>query len=453
MRRVDLSAVIGAGFALWGFQIGSAPFSDNSFFTHLATGRLILDRGGIPRVDPYSTTAAGADWVVQSWLFSGVVAGIEELAGPVGIQVFIGLLTAILGALAWRLTADAESIIPRIALTAAVVGVGSAFWSERPALVGLIFLAVLRLRLERRTGPTWWIVPMMWVWVNVHGSFPLGVVLVAVWLVGNRADRRTHPQEKALALTTVGGVLLGAVNPLGLQLLLFPVELLGRSEVLRVVIEWQAPGFDTLGQQLFLLILAAAIVGVARSATWTDGLVVSVFVIAALLGSRNLPVAALLIAPVAARGLRGVGTIRGDRPLPFPAVFVTAAVLLFGVAVSGRSAGAQFNLRSYPVRATAYLEAEGLSRPVTADIVGNFRELLFGEEAEAYFDDRFDMYPPEFVTDSVTLLRARPGALDVLAEETVVLWESDAPLATVLRVSPEWTVRFSDEHWVVFERR
>jgi len=134
-------------------------------------------------------------------------------------------------------------------------------------------------------------------------------------------------------------------------------------------------------------------------------------------------------------------------------VFVTAAVLLFGVAVSGRSAGAQFNLRSYPVRATAYLEAEGLSRPVTADIVGNFRELLFGEEAEAYFDDRFDMYPPEFVTDSVTLLRARPGALDVLAEETVVLWESDAPLATVLRVSPEWTVRFSDEHWVVFERR
>ncbi len=390
---------------------------------------------------------------MQSWLFSLIVAGLEELAGPVGIQLFIGLLAGLLGALAWRLTADAESIIPRIALTAAVVGVGAVSWSERPALLGLVFLVLLRLRLGRRSGPIWWIVPMMWAWVNIHGSFPLGVVLVAVWLIGNRADRTPHPQERALIGATLGGVLLGAVNPLGPRLLLFPVELLGRSDVLRNIIEWQAPSFDEIPQQLFLLLLAAAIVGVSRASTWTDALVVAVFVVAALLGARNLPVAALLIAPVASRGLRGLGTIRGDRRLPLPAVVAAALLLLFGAALSSRASGPQFNLRTYPVRATAYIDAVDLERPVTADIVGNFRELIYGEDALAYFDDRVDMYPAEHVNDSVTLLRGTPGLVEILADEHVVLWDSEGPLATTLRTSPDWRVRYSDELWVVFERR
>jgi hypothetical protein len=276
---------------------------------------------------------------------------------------------------------------------------------------------------------------------------------VAVWLIGNRADGSPHPQERALIGTTLGGILLGAVNPLGPRLLLFPVELLGRSDVLRNIIEWQAPSFDQIPQQLFLLLLAVAIVGVSRSSTWTDALVVAVFVVAALLGARNLPVAAMLIAPVAARGLRGLGTIRGDRPLPLPAVVAAAFLVLFGAALSGRASGPQFNLRTYPVRATAYLDTVDLYRPVTADIVGNFRELIHGEDALAYFDDRFDMYPADHVTDSVTLLRGQPGLVEILADEAVVLWDSEGPLATTLRTSPDWRVRYSDELWVVFERR
>ena len=78
-RAPTLATVLGAGLAVWGAYIGSAALSDNSFFTHLATGRLILRDGAIPTVDPYTFTARGEPWVVQSWLASLVYAAVERL--------------------------------------------------------------------------------------------------------------------------------------------------------------------------------------------------------------------------------------------------------------------------------------------------------------------------------------------------------------------------------------
>ena len=65
-----LAFVLGAGLTVWAASIGLSRISDNSFMTHLATGRLICGRHGIPSHDPYSFTAHGSSWVVQSWLAS-----------------------------------------------------------------------------------------------------------------------------------------------------------------------------------------------------------------------------------------------------------------------------------------------------------------------------------------------------------------------------------------------
>ncbi len=81
----------GLGFALWGLHIGLDRLSDNSFLTHLATGRLILDHG-VPRTDPYSFTANGQPWVVQSWLASVIYAWIESWFGANGIRVLMAAL-------------------------------------------------------------------------------------------------------------------------------------------------------------------------------------------------------------------------------------------------------------------------------------------------------------------------------------------------------------------------
>ncbi len=75
--------------------------------THLATGRLIVSGHGIPSHDPYSFTAHGAPWVVQSWLASVLYGWVDRFWGGQGLRVLMGLTTAALGAMTWRLTRPA----------------------------------------------------------------------------------------------------------------------------------------------------------------------------------------------------------------------------------------------------------------------------------------------------------------------------------------------------------
>src|SRR5713226_2757624 len=74
------ATVAAIGFALAGLVAGLRPIHDNSFLTHLATGRLLL-HGTFPRHDPYSFTAHGTSWIVESWLPSLGYAAIEKVLG------------------------------------------------------------------------------------------------------------------------------------------------------------------------------------------------------------------------------------------------------------------------------------------------------------------------------------------------------------------------------------
>ena len=79
MRTPRISTVVGGTFVIWGTVVGLERLHDNSFLTHVATGRLILAHG-VPTRDPYTFTALGRPWVVESWLASVLYRGVENLA-------------------------------------------------------------------------------------------------------------------------------------------------------------------------------------------------------------------------------------------------------------------------------------------------------------------------------------------------------------------------------------
>ena len=82
----SLGSIIGLLVLTWAAALASGPLNDNSFFTHLATGRLILDEGRVPTEDPYTFTAVGEPWTVQSWLAAVAYAGFERMAGTLGLR-------------------------------------------------------------------------------------------------------------------------------------------------------------------------------------------------------------------------------------------------------------------------------------------------------------------------------------------------------------------------------
>lgn len=464
--------VVGAGAI-----IGIAPFRDNSFFTHLATGRLILEEG-FPRADPYSFTAAGEPWVVQSWLVSVVIALVEDLGGLAGVRVLFGVLTALLAGVVWLLTAPARGLLVRLALAGVVVVMGAAgSWPERPLLVGLLGVGALLLACEGRFDPRW-CVPILWIWANSHGSFPLGLVLVGLLWVGARLDGHDGRTERRVLLWAALGAALGVVGPLGLRVLLFPVELLARQDALAGVKEWEAPGFREVAERAFLVLLLVAVVALVRRPSWRSALPVVVFLGLALTSARNLAPLALVLVPVVARGFADVGQLRGERsspPVRIGAALVAFVVLLVLTVPLRQGAPAaddvaaqlegrpHLGLGGYPVAALTWLDERGVlageHRLIAREIVGNYQVMVFGTEANVFMDDRFDMYPTTVLDDHDQLLKGdgteRGGPLAVLDRNDAdyVVWRASEPLAQLLAASDEWAVAYVDDGQVVACRR
>lgn len=458
-RGVTLGLAVGLFIVAAGITIGLRSLTDNSFFTHLATGRLILERGSVPRHDPYTFTAAGEPWVVQSWLASWLYATVEAVAGVLGLRLLMGAVAGGLAALVWRLTRPADGVVARLVVAGIAVGVGGELWAERPFMLGLLALGGVVLAADGELDPRW-LVPIGWVWVNVHGSFPLGIAYLVVVAAGRRFDGGRPVQELRALRWAALGIASGVVGPLGPGVLTFPLELLRRQDVLRNVIEWRAPTFDSFSQRLFVLQLVLAVVLLVRRPSYRGGLVVATFTAAALLGARNLTVASLVMVPVMAAATPDIGTLRSAQRPRFAAPVAIAALAVAILLGAARLDQRDVDLRGYPVDALAYLQASEVDlathRLATQDVVGNVQELLFGAATRrVFYDDRFDMFPDAVNDAHLHLVQLAPSVradLDALDIE-LVLWERPSPLAQRLLVDPDWRLLYTDERAVVLCRR
>jgi len=320
-------------------------------------------------------------------------------------------------------------------------------------------LSVVLLAAEGRLDPRWMLL-VMWVWVNSHGSFPLGLVAVGLLALGRRLDGGDNRTEVRTLLWALGGTVLGAVGPLGLRALTFPLELLGRSETLQEVVEWRSPDFSKGYARIFLVMVAVGVLLLARRPSWRSALPFAVFTVAALLGLRNIPVACIVFVPVLAHCARGIRGLQGRERSPVWAVAGLAVVMVAGMVTVTSLEKPPFALDDFAVDAVAWLDdADAVARPgvnlVHHDPNGNYLELLYGDRARVFSDDRVDMFPKAVIDDEVVLLEGRPAWERVLRDRDVdvVLWGRSAPLAQLLAGSPDWHTVYQDPRWTVACRR
>ncbi|MDZ7673576.1 MAG: hypothetical protein U5K30_00680 [Acidimicrobiales bacterium] len=463
----SLGTALGVLVVAWGVGIAGFPIQDNSFFTHLATGRLILDTGSVPTVDPYTFTALGTDWTVQSWLASVIYATAERLGGAEGLRVLALLVYGGGAGLLWRLSRPASSIVGRIVVIVPALVVVTEAWSIRPYMAGVIGLALVWLSLDG-SGSPWLLTPLLWVWANTHGSYPLGGALVVTVLAGTMIDHRRESgewpavrrlREFAVLKAVVAGVVLAAVGPLRWEVWLFPVKALERSDVLSNIVEWRAPEFASTSQRVFLLFALATIAALVRSGRWRQALPVLAFVGAAVFSQRNIVMAVPVLLPVLATAVPPVGTLRSTtRPALGPAVTTVFTTLVVVIAVTVVSSElTEFD--PYPAHPVAWLgtvDAAGEAGNVaTQDFTGNFLEVLDGAEGEVFVDDRADMFPPEVFEDVVALGAGHPRWEEILStyDIEVVVWERDSPLGSLLASDGDWRTVFTDTEFSVACRR
>lgn len=466
-RRPRLSlltdGVVVATAALIGLRLGLTPIKDNSAFTHLATGMEMVRDGwlpSIPRVDGYTYTAAGREWVVQSWLPSWAMGATERAFGMHAVLLISGASFAVVAWLMLSLARTGSAF--RTAFVGAVsLLVAAQFWAPRPLMLGLICFGAILVVIERRVSP-WWLVPLGWVWVQSHGSFPLGIALAgAVWVgtMIQARDRNAGGTELRALVALVLGVLLGAINPLGPKIVVFPLTALSKREVFSHIAEWKPMAFDTRETIIAIVGLTIALaVCVRRRLPLRYAVPLAVFVVLAVSARRNIGPLAIVLAWSLGAALRVDEEESAPRRLdPVIGLAIAAMAALFVVTSLGQPA---INTRPYPVASIQWAERNGRfeapRRVLSRDFVGNYLELRRGPRREVFIDDRYDMFPVDVPEAYFDLLHDRDRPLAILDRYGVdtLIWPRDHDLTSRLRAAG-WTIAHSQklgEVWVVLIR-
>jgi hypothetical protein len=434
-----------------GLLPGCGILFDNSFLTHLATGRRIWGGDGIPYEDPYTFTAAGEPWIAQSWFASVIYGAVEKFGGLGWLRLQFGLTTAAIAGCLWLLTRPARSPVHRlVAVTPALLMVCFGL-GHRPLLLGLLCLALTLLAAEGVVGHRW-LVPVGWLWVNTHGSWPYGLVVLALLWWGRRLDGEDASLERRCTLWMALGFVASVASPYGPRLLWFPAVAVERREAFAGIREWKPPTFDDIGQLAFILVVVIAVVAIARRPTWRAVIPFVAFTAAALLSARNLPVAAVIAVPGTALGLAAESRV--DLRL-FARAAGALAVVLAVIGIATIPSTDDFGDDPYPVEANDWLVAHDLAPTqatvIAQDYVGNWWEAVYGDRAAVFMDDRMELIPIEVVRDHRTLFEGSPGWEEALGryEPDAVVWERDLPLAELLRTSDDWEITHTDDKFVV----
>ena len=465
-RGFTMAALITALFGVGGFALGSGSLGDNSFLWHLRTGKLILDHG-IPHRDPYSFTAAGTRWIAQSWLVELMYGALSRSIGDFGIRIAVGLASACVAVTLFRLALHATGDRVR-ALALAIPALACTYTvrSERPLMFGLVLLGLLVFTVE---VPGSWlgrhprvVIPaLMWLWVNVHGTFSLGFLYLLVYFLAVRLDGGSpfEGRTRELVIGTAIAAVLVFVNPYGPSLVLFPAALMGRNHVLHNVGEWLAVDVHTITGQLYAVWIVITLVAFARSKPRRGDILMSVvFLLLGWWAVRNIAIAVAVTIPIVGRCCRPATEPSREQRAATASPLLVVLVALVGLMLVARSVSApDFELKPrYPVATLAALESEHRlgGRMLTTDAWAGYVIYKYWPQQHVFFDDRYDMYPVRMVDAYDKVLDLQPGWDRVLDQYriNIIVWPKNGALVQALAHLPDWTELRHDKVATVFVR-
>ncbi len=276
---------------------------------HIRTGQQILATHSIPRVDSFSSTMAGGPWFAWEWLYDVVVGQLEASMGLNGVVWLTAVTIATVFAWMFRLLmVRGTNIFVALVLVLLAVSASTIHFLARPHVLSwlftlawfwildssepAVFAGVGSGKAPERLRRMWLLPLLMVVWVNVHGGFLVGFVLLGAfflaagwsWLRVKEGSLEEVLQKNAAtrrlrSLSAVGVLSVAAslVNPYGWKLYGHIYSYLSNRFLMDHVEEFQSPTFHGAAQKCFLgllLITVAVLACKGRELRLSEGLIV-----------------------------------------------------------------------------------------------------------------------------------------------------------------------------------
>lgn len=471
------------------------PIPPNDFWWQAAYGRWIVEHGAIPRVDHFSFTQAGKPYFDQPWL-AQLLLFVVYSAGGAALSLL--LLTVSLLLTYWLILKVCTARTANLKLSAGLIllslPVAMTNWSVRSqALAMPLFAATLAVLTHWRLGGSaageaegsprhcLWLLPiLMLLWVNLHGSFVLGGVMIAVTFAVEGASRMVRGRRGMTAADVVEhsgpvprfaplvwwgalAALAILVNPRGMAIFQYVFGLVENPAIQTFVEEWMPPTIHTVVGKAFFgwaLLVAALTVAARRWPDPVDGSLAGVFLLLALSAERHVIWFALASLPLIAGQAAGLSAFKARLPASAGRRGINLSLLaLMAFAVGlvlppiktrlpvGPTMRPLLDPRT-PVDAVRALrnDREAPDRLFHSEAVGSYL-MWAAPERKVFVDVRVMLYPPAFLED-YRRISAGIGADSLLRiygiEGLLLENERQAALLAWAEESGDWEIRHRD---------
>ncbi len=485
--------------------LGRLLLRDADIGWHIRNGEQMLVTHTIPHVDSFSSTMSGHTWYAWEWLYDILVAKIHHAFGLNGVVFYSAAIIAATFVLALHVGLRRGATLPvMLVLLLLALGAAAVHFLARPHLLSWLFTVICFALLDSASDEDQedrrllWLPPLMVLWVNLHGGFVLGFLLLAMYLVGATIEYlRRQETRAALAkrIRWLGAVSLltfaaSFLNPYGYHLHVHIYRYLSDRFLMNQISEFLSPDFHSGAQQCFALLLIVAILALATARQALKPSRFLVVISAAYLGcyaTRNLPTSGLLIALVVApvlsdslayasrsstmalwlkavlARLDSFGSRMRKLELGFRGHFWMVAVFVLGLWAcfdqgrvgSIRLLHAYFDDKRFPVEAVNYISERRIRQPIfSLDSWGGYLIYRIYPESKVVLDDRHDLYGDQFFKEYLKVILIQPEWEKVLhgLGADWVLVPDGSSLANMLRLIPEWTVAHEDGTAILFQR-
>lgn len=475
-QRLSFRSVFPLTFFLLVFAVAvkQSAFIDPDLWWHLQTGQNIVLSKTIPHTDIYSFTKAGSEWITHEWLSEVLIYGIYRISGWGGLLfIFSGLITAALYIVYYRSEGK-----PYIAAAVTLLAAASSapLFGIRPQMITLLLASIYIAALsgyvrDSQRQSLWWLVPLMFLWVNLHAGYALGLALIGLYLISVILDKKWH-LIRPLAVLFLACAVVVPLNPNGFRMFSYPFETLMSPTMAAFIDEWQSPDFHKLmflPLALFLLLLLTTMALSPRRARAGELFLLFVTGFGALRSVRHIPIFALIAAPILARDLLALLQERGwemrlmGRETPGGRFALVFTLLLFiapaAVAVLKvqhfTAHQVEYEAKNYPRAAVNFLSEKRLPGPIYNRYGwGGYLIRRLHPEYQVYIDGRADVYGDALMLEAMRSYDGHTQWREPLERHSIktVLISPQAPLASLLRNDRAWEKAYEDAQAVIFTR-
>jgi hypothetical protein len=446
---------------------------DPDIWWHLADARQLTTTHHFMRAEPNSFTVGGKPWVNPEWLAELPYWFSFKALHYQGIYLMEWLvLCANLIFMYWRgykRSGHAGAAWWAAALAFTLVSVNAG-----PRTIGLAYLAMgselaILEAYERGNRRVLWLMPPLFcVWVNLHGSWLIGLALFVLYVLcgsfefkKGAIEQDAFPNRERNRLLIVLGLCLIAllINPYGWRLAWNPIDMMTNQKLnIANVAEWKPLNLSTAaGMFAFGAMCIMVIANAFRGRKWRVYELAIVFFAwyAALDHMRFLFLAAVLTTPILAVDIRrGFGLESDKKTIPAANAFMVAAAAVVMMLIFPSEKKLTRKLGTFfPMQTVAAIQPSW--RTFNSDYVGGM--MTFQSKPE-FIDSRFDVFEHEGVLADYLKAMYLVSAFEVLDQHHVdhVLLTDTMPLTYLLKHSAGWTIvkreRTGDDVYVLFAR-